>query len=357
MASLFDTYKLGPYELNNRMVMAPMTRCRADFATRVPTPMMAVYYQQRASAGLIISEATVVTADGVGYPATPGIYNDAQVDAWKNITDAVHAKGSRIYLQLWHCGRVSHSDWLNGQLPVSASALAIPGELYTPKGMKPYDTPRPMTLDEIKALPALFADGAKRAKEAGFDGVEIHGANGYLLDQFLRDGTNHRTDAYGGNIANRTRLLLETTEAVINVWGKDKVGVRLSPGGTFNGMSDSNPEEHFTYVVQELSKLGISYLHVIETNNADVRQGGKLIDSNIFRDHFKGTFMACGAYTHATAQEALSSNKADLIAFGIPFIANPDLPERFKRNIALVQSDPKTFYTGADKGYIDYALA
>ncbi len=356
MVSLFDTYKLAGYELRNRMVMAPMTRCRADAQTRVPTPMMTVYYQQRASAGLIISEATVVTAKGVGYPATPGIYNDEQVKAWQIITSAVHAAGGRIFLQLWHCGRVSHSSFLGEELPVSASAIKIPGQLYTPKGMQDFETPRALTIDEIKALPALFADGAKRAKDAGFDGVEIHGANGYLLDQFLRDGTNHRTDDYGGTVAKRTRLLLEVTEAVMKVWGSERVGVRLSPGGTFNGMSDSNPEEHFTYVVEQLSQLNLGYLHIVETNNADVRHGGKMIDSRIFRQAFKGVFMPCGSFTKESANEALANGQADVIAFGIPFIANPDLPKRLSQDKPLASSDPATFYVGAEKGYIDYPI-
>lgn len=353
MASLFDTYQLGPYQLKNRIVMAPMTRCRADAQTRVPTPMMTVYYQQRASAGLIISEATVVTAKGVGYPATPGLYNDEQVKAWQNITAAVHAAGGRIFVQLWHCGRVSHSSFLNGDLPVSSSAVKIPGQLYTPKGMQDYETPRALTLEEIRQIPILFADAAKRALEAGFDGVEIHGANGYLIDQFLRDGVNHRTDEYGGSIENRTRLLLEVTEEVIKVCGKERVGVRLSPGGTFNGMSDSNPEKHFIYIVEQLTKREIVYLHVIETNNADVRHGGKLIDSQIFRQAFKGTFIPCGSFTKETAIEAMNKG-ADLIGFGIPFIANPDLPARLKENKALASSDVQTFYVGGEKGYIDY---
>ena len=354
MAHLFDTYKLGPYELSNRIVMAPMTRCRADFNTRVPTPMMVTYYQQRASAGLIISEATVVTSKGVGYPATPGIYNDDQVKAWQPITKAVHDGGGRIFLQLWHCGRVSHSSMLGGQLPVSASAIPIKGEVYTASGMVPYETPRALTLSEIKTIPSLFADGAKRAMDAGFDGVEIHGANGYLLDQFLRDGTNKRTDDYGGSINNRTRLLIETTEAVINVWGRERVGVRLSPGGTFNGMSDSKPEDHFVYVAHQLARLGISYLHINETNDADVRHGGKMIDSAIFRQAFKGTFIACGSYTQERACDLLAKQGADLIAFGIPFIANPDLPQRLRNNKPLAASDQNTFYVGGEKGYIDY---
>lgn len=356
MSSLFESFPLGPYTLSNRIVMAPMTRCRADFNTRVPTDIMITYYTQRSTAGLIISEATVVTPDGVGYPATPGIFNEAQVEAWKKITEAVHQQGSRIFLQLWHCGRVSHSQWLNGKTPVSASPIAIPGQVYTPAGLKPYEVPRPLNPDEVKSIPALFAYGAKLAKQAGFDGVEVHGANGYLLDQFLRDGTNHRQDDYGGSIEKRARLLLETTEAVIAVWGRERVGVRLSPGGTFNGMSDSNPEEHFSYVAKQLSDLQIAYLHIIETNDADVRHGGRLIDSQIFRKVFKGVLMLCGSFNGQKAAEVLNANQADLIAFGIPYIANPDLPQRLKHQYPLAKSQSDTFYAGGTKGYIDYPV-
>ena len=353
---LFTGFKLGPYQLKNRIVMAPLTRCRADMNTRVPTPIMTQYYRQRAGAGLIITEATVVTAKGVGYPATPGIYSNEQVGAWRRVTEAVRAEGGLIYMQLWHCGRVSHSSFLGGELPVSSSAVAIAGELYTPLGMKPYETPRALTIEEIKQLPALYAQGARRAMEAGFDGVEIHGANGYLIDQFLRDGVNKRTDLYGGNIANRARLLLEIAEAVIKVWGKERVGLRLSPSGTMNGMSDSDPLEHFLYVARKASELGLSYLHVTEADESDVRHGGVAVNSAPLRELFKGAFFSCGGYTKESAEAALVSNKADLIVFGKLFIANPDLPKRFQENKPLSAWDESTFYGGGEKGYTDYAL-
>lgn len=355
MSKLFSEFKLGPHVLKNRMVMAPLTRCRADMNTRVPTPMMVDYYRQRAGAGLILTEATVVTAKGVGYPATPGIYSDEQVSAWKKITQAVHAEGGLIYLQLWHCGRASHSSFLGGELPVSSSAAAIPGQLYTPIGMQPYETPRALTLEEVRQVPELYASGARRAKEAGFDGVEIHGANGYLIDQFLRDGVNRRTDAYGGTIENRTRLLLETAEAVARVWGKDRVGLRLSPSGTFNGMSDSDPSKHFAYIAQKVSELGLSYLHVVEPDESDIRHGAKVVDTSVLRKAFKGAFLSCGGYTKESAEDALAQNKADLIVFGKLFIANPDLPKRFQENKPLNAWDADTFYQGGAKGYTDYA--
>lgn len=354
---LLTSYGLGPYKLNNRMVMAPLTRCRADMNSRVPTEMMVNYYKQRATAGLILTEATVVTPKGVGYPATPGIYNDEQVKAWKRITDAVHREGGRIYLQLWHCGRVSHSSFLGGELPVSSSAVAIQGELYTPLGMRPYETPRALSLDEVKQVPELYARGARGALEAGFDGVEIHGANGYLIDQFLRDGVNRRTDSYGGSIANRTRLLIEVAEAVCGVWGKDRVGLRLSPSGTFNGMSDSDPTSHFVYIAEKMSELGLSYLHVIEPDESDIRHGATRVDSAPLRKIFKGAFLSCGGYTKESAEAALSASKADLIVFGKLFLANPDLPKRFEQGKPLNGWDESTFYGGGEKGYTDYAYA
>lgn len=354
MSKLLAAFKLGPYQLKNRMVMAPLTRCRADANTRVPTPMMAKYYEQRAGAGLIITEATVVTVSGVGYPATPGIYSDEQVQAWRLVTDAAHSTGGLIYLQLWHCGRVSHSSFLGGELPVSSSPVAISGELYTPIGMKAYEIPRALTLDEVKQVPALYADGAQRAKEAGFDGVEIHGANGYLIDQFLRDGVNQRTDAYGGSIANRSRLLLEVAEAVCKVWGKDRVGLRLSPSGTFNGMSDSDPLAHFSAIVEKVSEFGLSYLHVIEPDESDLRHGAKVVSSAELRKIFKGAFLSCGGYTKETAEAALAAHKADLIVFGKLFIANPDLPKRFQGNKPLNPWNETTFYGGGEAGYTDY---
>ncbi len=352
--NLLSSFSLGPLLLKNRMVMAPLTRCRADAVTRVPTPMMATYYEQRASAGLIISEATVVTGKGVGYPATPGIYSPEQIAAWKTITDAVHAQGGRMFLQLWHCGRASHSSFLGGELPVSSSAVPIPGELYTPTGMQPYETPRPLEANEIPGIVALYAEGAKNAKAAGFDGVEIHGANGYLIDQFLRDGVNKRTDAYGGSIENRARFLFEVVEAVIKVWGKDRVGLRLSPSTSFNAMSDSDPAKLFAWVAEKLSTSGLAYLHCTEGDESDLRHGGQIVDLLPIRKAFIGTLLVCGGYDQAKGEAALKNGRADLVVFGKLFIANPDLPERFKDGKALNAWDETTFYSPGEKGYVDY---
>lgn len=351
---LLSPYQLGPYLLHNRMVMAPMTRCRADAQTRVPTPIMATYYSQRAGAGLIITEATVVTAKGVGYPATPGIYSAEQIQAWESVTTAVHQKGGRIFLQLWHCGRVSHSSFLGGELPVSSSAVAIPGKLYTPVGMQGYETPRPLTIEEIPDIVALYAQGAKNAMQAGFDGVEIHGANGYLIDQFLRDGVNHRSDAYGGNIEKRARFLLEVVEAVVKVWGGQRVGLRLSPSSAFNGMSDSDPASHYAYLMPKLSDTGIAYVHVIEGDESDLRHGSQIVDTFPLRKLFKGSFITANGYDESKARAAVESGKADLAAFGRLFLANPNLPERFKNKQPLNAWDESTFYTPGEKGYVDY---
>lgn len=352
-AQLFHEVSLGPTRLKNRLVMAPMTRCRAG-EKHVPGAMNAVYYEQRASAGLIISEATQVSPFGVGYPNTPGIYSAEQVTGWKKVTDAVHQAGGRIFLQLWHVGRVSHSLWLNGERPVSSSAVAVRGELFTPEGMKPYDTPRALDLSEIPGLIEQYRVGAQNALAAGFDGVEIHGANGYLPDQFLRDGVNKRTDAYGGSVENRARFLLEIVDAVVGVWGKSRVGVRLSPSGSFNDMIDSNPEKTFSHVVQELSKRGVIYIHLIEGNEADVRHGGKIVPSSLLRPLFKGMLIVCGDYTVDRAEKILTEKGADLVAFGRPFLANPDLVRRFAEKAPLIAPDPATFYGGAEKGYTDY---
>lgn len=352
---LFETAPLGPYTLNNRMVMAPMTRCRTG-QTRVPTSFVTEYYRQRASAGLIVTEATVVTPDGVGYPGTPGIYNEEQVKAWSDVTKAVHAQGGRIFMQLWHCGRSSHPAFFaDRKLPVSSSAIAIPGQVYTPEGMQPYPVPRALELAEIPALIELYRKGAQNALAAGFDGVELHGANGYLPDQFLRDGVNKRTDAYGGSVENRARLMLELTRALLSVWGKDRVGVRLSPSGTFNGMSDSNPEMTFGYVVRELDRLGIAYVHITEALSGDLRHGGKTVPTAFFRPLFKRTLIVCGEYDQTKAETKLNAKEADLIGFGTPFISNPDLPKRFQTKASLAKADPKTFYAGeGPAGYTDY---
>lgn len=351
---LLLSVKLGPYMLPNRMVMAPLTRNRAG-AGNVPGPMNVTYYAQRASAGLIISEATQVSPQGVGYPSTPGIHSPEQVAGWRLVTDAVHACGGRIFLQLWHVGRISHpSLQLGGALPVAPSAIAAEGEAMTYEGPRPFVTPRTLETDEISGIIEQFRKGAENALAAGFDGVEIHGANGYLLDQFLRDGTNKRTDQYGGSIENRARLHLEVTEAVVSVWGADRVGMRLSPSGTFNSMHDSNPEATFGYLVEALNRFGLAYLHLLESSEADLRHGGTAVPTTYFRQIFKGTLMTNAGYDREKGDAVLASGGADLVSFGTLFIANPDLPERFRLKAPLNQPDPKTFYGGDEKGYTDY---
>jgi N-ethylmaleimide reductase len=350
--NLFTPVQVGPYTLRNRMVMAPMTRSRAAEGN-VPADLAVTYYTQRASAGLIITEGSQVCPQGQGYPSTPGIYNDAQVAAWKRVTDAVHALGGRIFLQLWHVGRVSHPSYQpDGALPVAPSAIGIEGTIYTPEGPQPYPTPRALDLDEIPAVVEQFAAGARRALEAGFDGVEIHGANGYLIDQFLRDGSNQRTDAYGGPVENRVRFLLEVTEAVVGVWGPGRVGVRLSPTNQFNGMMDSDPAATFGYAARVLSRFGLAYLHVYE--GLDRRPGESSPVAHLMRTEFDGTFILNGGYTREKADAALASGKADLISFGVLFLANPDLPERFAAGAPLNEPDRATFYGGTERGYVDY---
>lgn len=351
---LFSPIKIGPYMLPNRIVMAPMTRNRAD-AGNAPVPMMATYYSQRASAGLIITEASQVSPEGVGYPATPGIYSVEQVAGWKTISDAVHEKGGRIFLQLWHVGRISHPSLQpEGALPVAPSAIAPKGEAATYEGPKPFVTPRALRTDEIPAIIEQYRNGARHAQEAGFDGVEIHGANGYLLDQFLRDGTNKRNDKYGGSVENRARLHLEVTEAATSVWGADRVGVRLSPSGTFNDMYDSNPEATFGYLVEKLNRFGLAYLHILDTLEGDIRHGAITVPLSNLRKIYKGMLMINGGYDKVRGNEIIASGDADLVSFAQLFIANPDLPARFAKDAPLNKPDPSTFYGGDEKGYTDY---
>jgi 2,4-dienoyl-CoA reductase-like NADH-dependent reductase (Old Yellow Enzyme family) len=352
---LLREFDLGGLPLPNRVVMAPLTRCRAG-AQRLPNALMATYYAQRASAGLIISEATVVAANAVGYMGTPGIYNDAQVQGWKLTTQAVHAAGGRIYLQLWHCGRASHSDMLDGALPVSASAVPIQGDMvHTPKGKKPYETPRPLETSEIPGIVEQFRAGAQRAKDAGFDGVEIHGANGYLIDQFLQSRTNQRTDLYGGTLDNRFRLLRQIVEAVLTVWPAQRVGVRLSPNGVFNDMGSPDYRETFSHAAQQLNAYRLGYLHVMDGSRFGVHQHGPLMTLAEFRQWFKGAIMGNCGYTQEQAESMITAGHADLISFGRPFISNPDLVERFARGWPLnTREDMSTWYSPGEKGYTDF---
>lgn len=352
--NLFSPIQVGRYTLPNRIVMAPLTRNRAADGY-VPHELNAIHYQQRASAGLIITEASQVSPQGLGYPATPGIYSPEQVEGWKLVTEAVHAKGGRIFLQLWHVGRISHPDLQpNGELPVAPSAIAAKGMASTYTGEKPFVTPRALETAEIPGIVEQYRQGAEHALAAGFDGVEIHNANGYLLDQFLRDTTNHRDDQYGGSIENRVRLPLEVVEAVAGVWGADRVGIRISPSSTFNDMSDSNPEAHFSYFIEQLNPYNLAYLHVLEPSESDLRHGGTPVPTSYFRPLYKGVFMVNWDYDMQKGNEAIASGNADLVSYGKLFIANPDLPERFKLNASLNQPNPATFYGGSAEGYTDY---
>lgn len=352
--NLFSKYTLGGQELPNRIVMAPMTRSRA-LEGNVPNPLAVTYYRQRASAGLLITEASQVSPQGVGYIRTPGIHSEAQVAGWKKITEAVHEAGGRIYLQLWHVGRVSHPDFHGGELPVAPSALPVDGEAFTFEGRKKIVTPRALRLDEIPGIVEQFRKGAENAKAAGFDGVELHGANGYLLDQFLRDGSNQRTDDYGGSIANRARFPLEVTDAVISVWGPERVGYRISPHATMASMSDSNPRETFSYLTKELDARKLGYLHLMEPLGGFLpppREEDRL--GPHLRTLFHQAFMVNGGYDAQAGNRVIESGEADLVAYGVPFVANPDLPERFKLNAPLSAPDTSTFYMGEEKGYVDY---
>ena len=341
----------------NRIVMAPLTRSRAVNGG-IPGPLTVTYYAQRASAGLIISEASQVSPQGVGRMYTPGVYSAAQISGWKKVTDSVHRVGGRIFIQLWHVGRVSHPDLLDGALPIAPSALPIEdyeAYIHTPGGKKPILVPRALDVDEIPDIVGQFQGAAENARSAGFDGVEIHGANGYLLDQFLRSGSNKRTDRYGGNVENRARLPLEVAQAVIGVWGGDRVGYRISPHFTRYSMSDANPRETYSYLTKELNRAGLGYLHMIESlggREAPVPSEEQL--GPTLRRIFRRTFMLNGGYDLRSGNDAIARGEADLIAFGIPFLANPDLPARFRQNAPLNKPDVDTFYVGGAKGYTDY---
>ncbi|MBD1585604.1 alkene reductase [Pseudomonas typographi] len=346
MTTIFDPITLGALELPNRIIMAPLTRCRAD-AGRVPNAMMAEYYVQRASAGLILSEATSVTPMGVGYPDTPGIWSDAQIHGWANVTKAVHAAGGRIFLQLWHVGRISHPSYLAGELPVAPSAIRPAGHVSLVRPISEYPTPRALESGEIPNVIEAYRQGAENAKAAGFDGVEIHGANGYLLDQFLQSSTNQRTDAYGGSLENRARLMLEVTDAVIGVWGAGRVGMHLAPRADSHDMGDANRLETFSYVARELGKRGVAFICSRE-HEADDSIGPQL------KQAFGGPYIMNERFTKASANAALQRGVADAVAFGVPFIANPDLPARLAADAPLNEADTSTFYSKGPKGYIDY---
>jgi N-ethylmaleimide reductase len=348
-STLLSKLNRGPLEFKNRVFMAPMTRSRAP--QQIPTDLMAQYYAQRASAGLIISEGSQVSPQGVGYVFTPGIHSTEQIKGWSKITSAVHQNGGLIFCQLWHVGRVSHPDFHQGELPVAPSAIPFKGQSFTLSGLKDVVTPRALTIDEIKSTVNDFKNAALAAKKAGFDGVEIHSANGYLLAQFLEDGSNQRNDQYGGTVENRARFILEVTDAVISVWGGDRVSVRLSPRNPFNGMSDSNPQETYLYLVKELEKRKIGILHFMEP--AELPKEVKPLAPEV-RKLFSGLLILNMGYTEESADTVISSGGADAVSFGTLFISNPDLPERFEKRASLASPDQATMYGGSEKGYTDY---
>ena len=351
MNSLLQPLTIGDTLLKNRVIMAPLTRCRAT-ADHVPTPLMTQHYAQRASAGLIIAEATMAIENNSAFWMEPGIYSSAQIDAWKEVTDAVHAKGGKIYLQIWHGGRACHPLLNDGNQPVSSSALAIiHGEVHTPQGMQPYTLPRELTIEEIQNIVKGFKTAAINAKEAGFDGVEVHGANGYLIDQFLRDGANKRTDQYGGSFENRGRFLFEILEAVCSVWGSQNVGLRISPLNSFNDIIDSEPISLYTWLAGELNRFNLGYLHVMRSDFFSQQSGDVMTP---IREAYKGTLIGNMGYTPQEASQAIKDGKVDAVAFGAYFIANPDFVERIESDAALNTPDTNTFYSSGSEGYTDY---
>jgi N-ethylmaleimide reductase len=364
--SLFSPLKIGRYQLEHRVVMAPLTRMRAEKPTLAPRPLNVEYYAQRATpGGLIIAEASPVMATGFGSPGVPGIYSEAQVEGWRKVVDAVHAKGGLIFLQLWHVGRVSHSSFQpGGVLPVAPSAVPISADLKTGTAdgkVVPYETPRALLTSELAGVIDAYRQGASNALRAGFDGVEVHGANGYLIEQFLQSHTNLRTDQYGGGIENRTRFLMEVTKAVIEVWGADRVGVRLSPYGIANGSGEADPMPLYTHVVQSLNPLGLAYLHFIEPRSsgagrAEVNHQNVPSAMVLFRPIWKGVLMTAGGFTGETADAAIAAGHADAIAFGRIFISNPDLPHRLQHGFSLTSYNRATFYGGEAAGYTDYPV-
>ncbi|WP_018146395.1 alkene reductase [Thioalkalivibrio sp. AKL6] len=357
--ALFRPYSLGPLELPNRVLMSPLTRSRAGQPGDVPTDLNAEYYAQRAGAGLIISEATQVSPQGKGYAFTPGIHSQEQVDGWRKVTEAVHGAGGRIQAQLWHVGRISRPELQpDGQKPVAPSAIQPEGAytfISAESGMVEVLEPRALELDELPGIVEQYRQGAQNAKAAGFDGVQIHAANGYLLDQFIRSGSNHRTDAYGGSVENRIRLPLEVVRAVIEIWGPERVGIRVSPTGSFNGMHDADPLATYSAFAEALDAAGIAYIEVVEDSfqgNHETGRPESIIDA--IRARFSRTYIGNGAYSADEARERIAAGRCDLVTFGRPFIANPDLPERFRQGAPLNEWDEATFYGGDEHGYTDY---
>ena len=356
MEKLFKPFQSSALDLTNRLVIAPMTRRRAENKDLAPTEMVAEYYKQRASAGLIISEGSQVSPQGYGYTFTPGCYSDAQIEGWKKVTKAVHAKGGKIFLQIWHVGAFSHPLLQpNGQLPLSASDIAPEGQVLTLKGHKNYVSPKPMTIEEINKTIEDFGQAAANAKVAGFDGVEIHAAHGYLIDQFLQDGANKRKDEYGGSVENRAKFLFKVLDKVCKAWSPQHTGIRLSPSVTRLGSGESDPKKTYGYVVDKLNDYNLAFLHLSEFGKPDFREhSNENSILPIYRKIYNGTLISCGSYTRESAIRTIDNNEADLIAFGKLFISNPDLYERFKKNAPLNTVQQDTFYHGGKKGYIDY---
>lgn len=355
-ATLLSPFNLGDLKLKNRIAMAPMTRSRSG-EERIPNALVAEYYAQRAGVGLVITEATVISKQAIGWQNSPGIYSNEQAEAWKQVVDAVHAKGTPIFLQLWHCGRASHSDFQeNGQLPVSASAIKINADsIHTPNGKQPYETPRALETDEVSKVVENYRQAAVRAKEAGFDGVEIHSANGYLIDQFLQSKSNHRTDKYGGSLENRYRFLKEIVEAILTVFPANRVAARLSPNGNYNDMGSPDYRETFLYAAEHLNSYGLSYLHVIDGLGFGFHELGEPMTLAEFRRVFKGPLMGNCGYTQETAEAVIKDGSANLIAFGRPLISNPDLAERFAHNWPLNPPPEQSIWYSFDKeGYTDF---
>lgn len=355
-SKLFEPLSMGGLKLKNRIAMAPMTRGRAGKA-RVPNDLMAEYYFQRAGAGLLITEATVISKQGIGWIDSPGIFTDEMVAGWRKVTDKIKPTGTPMVLQLWHCGRASHSDFHDGDLPVSASAVKLRGDhIRTPLGSKDYETPRPLTTDEIKATVNDYRKAAQNAKAAGFSGIEVHGANGYLINQFLDASTNHREDRYGGSIENRFRFFREVLEAVLDVWPPDRIGARISPNGVFNDMGCDDYRELFLYVAEEINKLKLGYLHIMDGLAFGFHEKGAPVTLAEFRPLYHGIIIGNCGYTRETAEERIAEGHADMIAIGRPFITNPDLPERYRNNWPLNPADDMSlWYTPGPEGYTDYA--
>jgi N-ethylmaleimide reductase len=347
---LFDSLRLGALTLPNRILLAPLTRTRAGLE-HLPNDLMAEYYAQRASGGLLITECTMVAPGTSAFAAEPGIYSPAQIAGWKKVTDAVHAKGGRIFMQIWHAGRAAHPAMNDGAESVSSSAIAIEGDVHTPKGKLPNAVPRALTLEEIPTVVAAYAQGARNAIEAGFDGVEVHGANGYLIDQFLRDSANKRTDAYGGSLENRARFLFEVLTAVTAAIGSERVGLRLSPLNSYNSMIDSDPIALIGFLAERLNTFKLAYLHVMRSDFFQAQKGDVM---TVARANYQGVLIGNMGYTPAEAEQAISEGKLDAVAFGTAFLANPDLPERIQAGAELNQPDPGSFYTPGAKGYTDY---